>query len=174
MWIPPGAAPEEYLIRFHVVQPTWQWPDFVPGALSVFESLSGADVAKTEFYGSLFVEVRTAPAVVLTTLQVFSGDRLPVTASGEPGQSSGDAVGQQLEEGQPNARTVRGLMDGLVCNAGALVLCAIGVMWVQEQHYKEADGKGNMLAAVKDCLNQPLAADSVHRRGAYERRSCSS
>ena len=49
-WISPGAAPEEYMVRLRVVQPTWQWPNFVPGALSV----SGVEI---EFYGSMFVEV---------------------------------------------------------------------------------------------------------------------
>eukprot|EP01043_Picozoa_sp_COSAG02_P099408 COSAG02_NODE_35518_length_467_cov_0.706522_1_plen_122_part_10 len=75
-WISPGAAPEEYLVPLRVVQPTWQWPDFVPGALSV----SGTTGVEIEFFGNLFVEVRTAPAVVLTTMQVLSGDRLSVAA----------------------------------------------------------------------------------------------
>ena len=156
MWIPRGGPPEEYAVHLHVAHPTWQWPNFVPGTLKISQGTSGKQLATSEFYGSLFLEVRTAPAVVLTTVQVLSGASVSVAASGEARILAGSSTEQ------PSAWTVPGLLNQLALSAAALVLCAIVAMWAQEQQCtntilsRHADGKGNFFAALKQWLEQQV------------------
>ena len=156
-WIPRGGGPEEFAVHLRVAQPAWQWPDFVPGTLTVSQGSSGEQLATSEFYNSLFLEVRTVTAVVLTTLQVFSGTSVPVAASGEASTLAGSSAEQ------PASWTVPGLgLDRLALSASALVLCAIVAMLALEQHStnttlsQHADGKGNVFAALRQWLEQQV------------------